>query len=40
MMSTDGPLDFAQQARDAALDAAWRQWSSLGASVGGGLTDL
>lgn len=35
MTNTDSPFDFVQQARDTALDAVWRQWSALGASVGG-----
>lgn len=35
MTSVDAPSDLGQQARAAALDAAWRQWSALGASVGG-----
>lgn len=35
MTSTDSPFGLGQQARDVALDAAWRQWGVLGASVGG-----
>ena len=35
MTSADTPSDLGQRARGAALDAVWRQWSALGASVGG-----
>lgn len=35
MTSADTPTDLGQQARDAALDAAWRQWGALGALASG-----
>lgn len=35
MNSVDTPVDLGQLALDAAADAAWRQWSALGASAGG-----
>lgn len=35
MTNKDAPSDLGRQARDGALDAAWRQWGALGALVGG-----
>ena len=35
MTSADTPSALGQQARDAALDAVWRQWAALGALIGG-----
>ena len=34
MTSTDSPFDLGRLALGAAVDAAWRQWAALGASVG------